>query len=109
MIRITILYPSGPGRRFDRDYYLGNHIPLALELLGPAVRSVTVDVGVSPGHPWPEPAFSAVCTFTCESLAAYQGALLAHAARLQADLGNYSDIAPIIQISELALEHQATP
>ncbi len=108
MIRITILYPSGPERRFDRGYYLERHIPLALELLGHAVRSVTVDVGVSPGPPWPEPAFSAVCTFTCESLEAYQSALMSHAARLQADLGNYSDVAPLIQISELALEHPAT-
>ncbi len=108
MIRVTILYAATPAARFDADYYLTGHIPMALKLLGSAVTSVSVDLGVSPGPPWPAPAFAAICTFTCESLEAYQQALFPHAAQLQADLANYSDAAPLVQISDVALEHAQT-
>lgn len=100
MIEILILYPNAPGRRFDHDYYETRHIPMALELLGEAVKAVVVTRGVAAGPPWPKPIYVATCQFTCESLEAYQQALLPHRERLQADLANYSDGLPIIQISE---------
>ena len=109
MIRITILYPATPGARFDADYYVTRHIPLALQLLGKAVTAVSVDLGSSPGPPWPAPTFAAICTFTCETLEAYQQALFPHAAQLQADLANYSDAAPLVQISQVALDQALTP
>ena len=101
MIEITILYPHAPGRRFDHDYYETRHIPMALELLGAAVKGVTVTRGVAGGPPWPDPTYSATCRFLCESVEAYQRALLPHLGRLQADLTNYSDCEPVIQISEV--------
>ena len=104
MIEITILYPHAPGRRFDHRYYETVHIPMALELLGPAVRGVAVTRGVDPGPPWPAPTYSAICRFACESLEAYQRAVLPHLARLQGDLANYSDCEPIIQVSETTLD-----
>ena len=53
MIEILILYPNAPGRRFDHDYYETRHIPMALELLGEAVKAVVVTRGVAAGPPWP--------------------------------------------------------
>lgn len=102
MIEITILYPFAPGRRFDHDYYLTKHIPMALERLGPAVLEVTVTKGLTPGPPWPGPTYAAICRFLCESLEAYEQAVLPHLADLQGDLVNYSDCEPVIQIGELA-------
>ena len=29
MIRLNIHYPNTPGSRFDLDYYLGTHMPVA--------------------------------------------------------------------------------
>ena len=107
MIEITILYPNAPGRRFDHDYYETRHIPLALELLGEGVKSVVVTRGVAAGPPWPEPSYVATCRFTCESVEAYQQALLPHIGRLQADLDNYSDVQPIIQICEVVVRSEA--
>ncbi len=104
MIEVTILYPSAPGRRFDHDYYETKHIPMTLELLGSAVKGVTVSHGVAAGPPWPGPAYASICRFTCESVEAYQRALLPHLDRLQSDLSNYTDCEPIIQISEVTLE-----
>lgn len=103
MIEITILYPNAPGCRFDHDYYETRHIPMALDLLGRAVKGVVVTRGVSAGPPWPEPTYLATCRFTCESVEAYQRALLPHLERLQADLANYSDGAPVLQINEVVV------
>ena len=104
MIEITILYPSAPGRRFDHDYYESVHIPMALELLGPVVKGVTVSRGVAAGAPWPAPTYSATCRFICDSIEGYQQAVFPHLGRLQADLDNYSDSEPVIQISELTVD-----
>jgi uncharacterized protein (TIGR02118 family) len=109
MIRISILYPHAPGGRFDHDYYETVHIPLALELLGGAVRSVSVERGVEPGGPWPAPTYAAICHFVCESLEAYERALAPHMARLQADLANYSDRTAVIQVGEITIDRTVGP
>ena len=49
MIKVTILYPNKPGTRFDADYYLGVHMPMAIRLLGPAIKSVTAEIGIVGG------------------------------------------------------------
>lgn len=107
MIKITILYPASPGGRFDHDYYETVHMPLSIALLGGAMRSVTIERGVAPGAPWPEPTFRAICSFVCESLEAYQRAFMPHMERLQRDMPNYTDIEAIIQISDIVIEHPA--
>lgn len=104
MITVTIFYPAEPGRRFDHDYYVGTHIPMALALLGPSVRSVSVDRGVSPGGMWPASTYFAICRFQCDTLEAYEQAAALHGGALQADVANYSDVAPIIQIGEVLLD-----
>lgn len=109
MIRISILYPHTAGGRFDHDYYETVHIPMALDLLGEAVRSVSVERGIVPGPPWPTPTYTAICHFVCESLEAYQRALLPHMARLQADLANYSDRAAVLQVGEITIDRPVGP
>ena len=34
MIKVSILYPNKPGSRFDMNYYLANHMPMAIQRLG---------------------------------------------------------------------------
>jgi uncharacterized protein (TIGR02118 family) len=104
MIEITILYPCAPGRRFDHAYYETVHIPMALKLLGPAVKGVAVTRGVAAGPPWPDPTYSTICRFICESVESYERAVLPHLGRLQADLSNYSDCEPVIQICEISVQ-----
>ena len=102
MIRISVMYPYRPGARFDHDYYANRHVPMAVRALGDAVRSVTIEQGLDPGPPWPSPRYVAVCNFVCDSLEAYEQAIIPHAEALQADLANYSDVAPVIQVGALA-------
>lgn len=51
MVRVSIFYPSRPNARFDVDYYLNTHMPLALGLLGAAVKAVSVEIGIYGGMP----------------------------------------------------------
>jgi uncharacterized protein (TIGR02118 family) len=101
MVKVSILYPSKQGSRFDVNYYVQVHMPLAVRLLGSAVKAVSVEIGVSgatPGQPAP---FAAIVGFTCESSQAFAAAFLPIADQLQGDIPNYTDIEPVIQFSEI--------
>jgi uncharacterized protein (TIGR02118 family) len=101
MIKVSVLYPSKPGSRFDVNYYLGVHMPMAARLLGAALKGLTVEIGIggeAPGLPAP---YAAIAGFTCESVEAFTAAFLPVAGQLQGDIPNYTDIVPVIQISEL--------
>jgi uncharacterized protein (TIGR02118 family) len=103
MIRVSILYPNKSGSHFDAGYYLNTHVPLAERLLGPALKGVSVDIGLSgaaPGEPAP---YAAIGYLTFESVEAFSSAFLPSAAELVGDIPNYSDIEPVIQISEIRL------
>lgn len=104
MVKVSILYPSKPGCHFDVDYYLNTHMPLALGLLGSAVKAVSVEIGVLGGTPDQAPPFMAICGFTCETVQAFTGAFLPNADVLQSDIPRYTDIAPVIQVSEIRFE-----
>ena len=105
MTRISILYPDTPGGRFDMAYYLEKHMPLSIRLLGrhPGYRSVSVERGVGGGAPESAPPFRALCHFSFASAADFLEAFLPNAAVLQGDMPNYTDIAPVIQFSEVVL------
>jgi uncharacterized protein (TIGR02118 family) len=101
MIRVSVLYPSKPGSRFDMDYYLRVHMPMAKRLLGAAIHATFVEIGIggaAPGHPAP---YAAIAGFTCDSVEAFTAAFLPVAGQLQGDIPNYTDIEPVIQISEM--------
>src|SRR5581483_4924234 len=51
MVKVSIFYPSKPDSRFDVDYYLNTHMPLAIGLLGSAVKAVSVEIGMFGGTP----------------------------------------------------------
>ncbi|KAF0186662.1 MAG: EthD family reductase [Hyphomonadaceae bacterium] len=103
MVRISILYPARAGARFDVDYYINRHVPLALEYLGDAIEGFSVDLGSQRPH-WPEPAFLAMAHYLCESLEAFEVAYRPHAQALQGDVTNYTDIEPRYQISDVAFQ-----
>lgn len=103
MVRVSIFYPSRPGSHFDVDYYLNTHMPLVLGLLGAAVKAVSVEIGVYGGMAEQAPPFTAICAFTCETVEAFTAAFLPNADVLQGDIPNYTDIAPVIQVSEIRM------
>ncbi len=105
MTRISIFYPQTTGSRFDFRYYTDTHMPLAIRLLSahPGYRGVSVERGLSYPGSGTIAAYVAMCHFQFESAEAFMAAFAPHAATLQADIPNYTDIAPVIQLSEILL------
>jgi uncharacterized protein (TIGR02118 family) len=101
MIKVTFLYPNHPGSRFNADYYIDVHMPLAIKLLGPALKAVSAEIGLSGAMPGSQAPNAAMASFTFESVEAFTAAVMPHYAELQADIPNYTDISPVVQISEI--------
>ncbi|MBI4912193.1 MAG: EthD family reductase [Acidobacteria bacterium] len=105
MISISILYPHRDGSRFDFPYYVERHMPRSIELLSahPGFRGVSVERGAGGALPGSPPAYTALCHFHFVSAEAFLEAFMPHAAELQGDLPNYTDLEPVIQINEVLL------
>jgi len=103
MIRATVLYPSKPGSRFDAEYYLKTHMPLAERLVGSAMKGITVDIGLSGGAPGEPAPFAAITSMTFESADTFKSAFLPHVDALMSDVPNYTNIEPVLQISEVGI------
>lgn len=103
MIKVTVMYPYKAGARFDHTYYRDRHMPLVKELLGDACQRYTVDRGLNAGAAGSEPPYVAMCHLFCDSEAAFQNAFAPHAQKIMADIPNYTDLAPTIQISEVVV------
>jgi uncharacterized protein (TIGR02118 family) len=103
MIRVTFLYPNKPGCRFNADYYIDVHMPLAIKLLGAALKGASAEIGLSGAMPGSQAPNAAMASFTFESVESFTAAVMPHYAELQADIPNYTDIAPVVQISEIRI------
>ena len=103
MIRVTILYPNSGGAKFDMAYYTGKHMPLLKERCGSACKSIAADLGVAGGAPGTKPTYIAIGYATFESAASFEKAFAPHAPEILADIPNYTNVRPIIQISEIKL------
>ena len=99
MIEVTVAYPAGQGRTFNMDYYLKTHIPLFQKRMGAAMKTIRVSRGIarSPG------AFVAMVHATFDSAEVFATAFAPHAAELQGDAPNYTNIQPVVHISEVLM------
>ena len=104
MIKINVMYPYSEGARFDHAYYRDRHMPLVKARLGSACAYYTVEKGLAGRAPGAPPAFVAMCAFICDSAEAYEAAIKEHRAEILGDLANSTDIAPVIQVSEIVVE-----
>lgn len=105
MIKISILYPNTPGSRFDLDYYVEKHMPMSIELLSahPGFKGVSVEHGLGGAIPGTAAAYVAMCHFLFGSVEDFMAAFTPHAEILQGDMPNYTDIEPVIQVSEVVI------
>ncbi|MCZ4305941.1 EthD family reductase [Zoogloeaceae bacterium G21618-S1] len=104
MIKVSVMYPNTPGARFDHDYYRDTHMPMVKARLGAACRYYTVDKGLAGGAPDEAPTYVGMCHIFCESVEAFQNAFGPHADDIMADIPNYTDLTPVLQISEVVIE-----
>jgi uncharacterized protein (TIGR02118 family) len=103
MIKVSVMYPSKPNARFDHDYYRDKHMPLVQARMGSACRFYTVDKGLAGGAPGEPPAYVAMCHIYCDSVEAFNSAFAPHAKEILADIQNYTDLSPVMQISEVVV------
>lgn len=101
MIKMSVFYPARGGSRFDHDYYRDRHMPMLQDRLGGACLRYEIDKGLEGREPGSAPEFVAACHIYSPSLKALQEARAPHRTELAADVANYTDIKPIVQISEL--------
>ena len=103
MIKVSVLYPNNEGSKFDMSYYCNTHIPMVQEKLGKMCKGVAVEQGVSGATPGSRPAFVAMGHLYFDSVAEFQSAFGPYAEAIMADIPNYTDIQPTIQISDVKI------
>lgn len=101
MIKVAILYPNEDGKTFDMDYYLNKHMPMLANLYGDSLKKMEIVKGISGRSPEDPIPFVAIGSLYFESLTTFQNALRPHAEKIRADIPNYTEIQPILQISEV--------
>jgi len=101
MIKMAIYYPNGEGKTFDIDYYSNKHMPMAATLFGETLKAMEIDKGLSGATPEMPAPYVAIGYFYFADMTAFQNALGEHSETLKADVPNYTNIRPIIQISEV--------
>jgi uncharacterized protein (TIGR02118 family) len=104
MIKVSVMYANTPGARFDHAYYRDKHMPLVKKRLGDACLYYTVDKGLAGGAPGAPATYVGMCHIFCESVESFQAGFGPHAKEIMADIPNYTDLSPVLQISEVVVE-----
>jgi uncharacterized protein (TIGR02118 family) len=101
MATLSVVYPRAPGATFDYDYYQNQHLPLAGRrwagsgMLGGEALLGKAAVDGS------DPPYFAIGILHFESADALRAALTGeHASEIIDDIGNFTNVQPIIQINE---------
>ena len=103
MIKVSVLYPNSPGAKFDMNYYVTRHMPMVREKCAPACRSIAAEGGLGGGEPGSKAPYIAAGHLTFDSVEAFQKAFGPHAPEILADIPNYTNSKPVIQIAEITL------
>lgn len=104
MIKVSVMYPNTPGARFNHDYYRDRHMPLVKARMGARCKYYTVDKGLAGAEPGTPATYVAMCHIFCDSLEAFQAGFGPHAKEILADIPKYTDLSPVIQMSEVVVE-----
>ena len=107
MVKVSVMYPNGRGARFDHEYYRDKHLPLIKMRMGAGLRYYTIDKGLAGEAPNVPAAYIGMCHLLCDSVEAYQSSFGPYAQELTADVRNFTDQKPVVQISEVIVENSA--
>lgn len=103
MIKVSVMYPNTPGARFNHEYYRDKHMPMVQAKMGAALKFYTVDKGLAGGAPGAPATYVGMCHLYSDSVETFQAGFGPHAKEIMADIPNYTDIAPVMQISEVVV------
>ena len=105
MIKVSVMYPNTAGARFDHMYYRDKHMPLVKARMGDACLYYTVDKGLAGGAPGSPAPYVGMCHIFSDSVEQFQAGFGPHAKEIMADIANYTDLTPVMQISEVVVDH----
>ncbi len=98
-IKVGIYYPGGEGKTFDMDYYSEKHMPMAAKLFGEHLKAMLIDKGLTGASPESPATYLAIGYFYFKDLQTFQEQMGKHSETLRADVPNYTNIQPVIQVS----------
>jgi uncharacterized protein (TIGR02118 family) len=101
MIKVSVMYPFEPEARFDHDYYREIHMPLVQSLLAASCSYYNIDRGLGGSEPGVPPTYVAMCHIYSPSVASFEAGMARSGATILADIPNFTDIKPIVQVSEV--------
>jgi uncharacterized protein (TIGR02118 family) len=101
MIKVTILYPNGEDKTFDMDYYEKKHMPMVAGFLGKNLKFYEIDKGISGRTANDKAPFAAIGYFYVSDITEYNKAIAQNRDAVINDIKNYTNIQPVIQISEV--------
>lgn len=103
MIKVSVLYPGVEGDKFDFTYYCEKHIPMIREKLSPQCKGISVERGLSGATPDSSTTYIAMGHLLFDSVESFQSAFGPHAETIMNDIPNYTNVQPVIQISEVLM------
>ncbi len=103
MIKVSVLYPNRDGKRFDMNYYCNKHVPIVAGLLSDAVKGATVEKGLGGGAPNAPAPYVAMGNLYFDTVQAFENSFGPNADKIMGDIPNYTNIEPIIQVSEVEI------
>jgi uncharacterized protein (TIGR02118 family) len=101
LVKVSIMYPFAEGKNFDMGYYETKHMPMVAGFLGSNLVKYTIEKGVANGMPNAPLPFMAIGCFYVKSLSDYQAAIGPNIDAIRADIPNYTNITPVILVSEV--------
>jgi uncharacterized protein (TIGR02118 family) len=101
MFKVAILYAAGEGKTFDMDYYEKKHMPMVAGFLGNNLKLYEIDKGIAGRTPTDKAPFVAIGYFYVTDVAEYNKAIAANRDAVIGDFKNYTNILPVVQISEI--------
>jgi uncharacterized protein (TIGR02118 family) len=101
VIKVSVFYPYKDGCKFDMAYYVERHLPMVKKKIGSAIKGVAIEQGISGGAPGVPMTYVAMGHMLFDSVEAFQTAFAQHAQEIMADVPNYTNLQPIIQVSEV--------
>jgi uncharacterized protein (TIGR02118 family) len=101
LIKVSVMYPYAEGKTFNMEYYETKHMPMVARFLGSNLVKYTIEKGMASGIPNQPLPFMAIGTFYIKSLSDYQAAIAPNRDAIRADFSNYTNITPVILVSEV--------
>ena len=101
LIKVTVVYPNSEGKEFDMDYYCNSHLPMVSQLLGDALKDATVEKGLGGAIPGSTAPYAGMGNMYFDSVEDFGKAFRPNADKIMGDLPNFTNIEPIVQVSEV--------